>query len=137
MVLTQGGLSRGLATAGHDPVFTSLLAETRNTIVSADFERVLEVCLDRATELLFDGLERNVFDESTNGGEESRLRLASLLPGLARWSHLAVNGLPNELVDVSVLSCSYNFYLIRTSCSAGSDGCAGSICVISHPILQI
>lgn len=84
MALTQGGLSRGLATARPHPLFTSLLAGTRNTIVSADFERVLEVCVDRATEVLFDGLERNVFDESMSGGAESRLRLASLLRGLAK-----------------------------------------------------
>lgn len=35
-------------------------------------------------------------------GGEVKLRLAALLPGLARWSHLAINGLPNELVDVRV-----------------------------------
>lgn len=64
-------------------------------------------------EVLFDGLQKNVFvdpDMSVDGlgvgfgGEDSvRLRLAGLLPGLARWSHLALNSLPNELVDVSTL----------------------------------
>ena len=34
--------------------------------------------------------------------EEVKVRLAGLLPGLARWSQLALNAVPNELVDVSV-----------------------------------
>jgi peroxin-3 len=101
-VLTQAGIPSHVATL-HTPVFTSLLDETRTTIISADFQRVLEVCLDRATEMLFDGLHSNVFVDDgkrvDDNGSELRLRLAGLLPGLARWSHLALNGLPNELVD--------------------------------------
>lgn len=31
--------------------------------------------------------------------EEVKVRLAGLLPGLARWSQLALNAVPNELVD--------------------------------------
>jgi peroxin-3 len=31
--------------------------------------------------------------------EEIKIRLAGLLPGLARWSQLALNAVPNELVD--------------------------------------
>jgi len=65
---------------------------------------VLELGLDRAMEVLFDGLQKNVFIDSNSPLDEpqdfSRMRLAGLLPGLARWSHLALNGLPNELVDV-------------------------------------
>ena len=73
---------------------------------SADFARVLEVCLDRATDVMFDGLENNVFKPSGSLAgedriEEVRIRLAGLLPGLAKWSHLALNGLPNELIEVS------------------------------------
>lgn len=105
-VLTQGGIPPYLA-AHHDAAFSSILQETRSLISSSDFERVLEVCLDKATDILFDGLQNNVFVESGNrldeSGQELRLRLAGLLPGLARWSHLALNGLPNELVDVSVI----------------------------------
>lgn len=106
-VLTQGGVSPWLATH-HDPVFTSLLEETRSLISSPDFERVLELGLDRAMEILFDGLQKNVFVDSNGPSDEPgqeilRLRLAGLLPGLARWSHLALNGLPNELVDVSTM----------------------------------
>jgi len=84
-----------------DPGFSALIAETRTILSSSDFSRVLEVCLDMATEVLFAGLEKNVFvpNEPTPGEEVLRIRLAGLLPGLARWSQLALNGLPNELVD--------------------------------------
>ncbi|KAG2006743.1 hypothetical protein CC2G_014493 [Coprinopsis cinerea AmutBmut pab1-1] len=146
-----------------DPSFLSLIAETRRTIQGADFGRVLEVCLERGVDVLFDGLGRNVFREGVGGGgagvsgmasgvasgpsgkeqdekgkrkevekgkgkevekgqgeeregdtkgkgkevegmgesgmEEVRIRLAGLLPGLARWSQLALRGVPNEFVD--------------------------------------
>lgn len=89
----------------QDPLFVDLLTETHAIISSTDFAHVLEVCLDRATEILFTGLEKSVFlstDPQPAPGEPVRIRLAGLLPGLARWSQLALNGLPNELVDVSV-----------------------------------
>jgi len=95
-VLTQGGIPARAASA-PDAVFQSLLTETRTHIGSASFERVLEVCLDNATGVLVSGLQRHVF-----GGDESaeaRERLAAMLPGLTRWCHLALEGLPNELVD--------------------------------------
>ncbi|KAI5829366.1 hypothetical protein K523DRAFT_416812 [Schizophyllum commune Tattone D] len=69
----------------------ALLEETRKTVLSPDFAYVLEACLDRGTEMLVSGLEDN--------DDEPRLRLAALLPGLARWSALALTGLPNQLVD--------------------------------------
>ena len=84
--------------------FATLLHETRSALSSPDFARVLEVCLDHATEILFESLEKNIFRPSGEGegkGEEVRMRLAALLPGLAKWSQLALNGLPNELIDVS------------------------------------
>lgn len=108
-VLTHGGIGPWAATH-HDAVFTALLDETRSLISSSDFARVLEVGLDNAVAVLFDGVEKNVFVDSTvvtgSGlepwAEPLKLRLAGLLPGLARWSHLALNALPNELVDVRV-----------------------------------
>lgn len=96
----------------HDAPFTALVEETRSVLASADFRVALEACLDRAVEVLFEGLEGNVFrrvageganEEGGEGGEAERVRLAGLLPGLARWSQLAMEGLPNELVDVSIL----------------------------------
>ncbi|KAG6867655.1 hypothetical protein C0993_012674 [Termitomyces sp. T159_Od127] len=100
----------------QDPAFLSLLDETRSIINSSDFACVLESCLDRATEVLFAGLEKSVFVSSEPNlppGEPVRIRLADLLPGLSRWSHLALDALPNELVDVSRL-CYLDFsaYLI-------------------------
>jgi len=83
-----------------DVPFTSLLEETRAVICSSDFAFALENCLDRAMEVLFDGLEKNVFVDSTIPPEEEvRIRLAGLLPGLSRWSSLALRGIPCELVD--------------------------------------
>ncbi|TFK61618.1 hypothetical protein BDN72DRAFT_903955 [Pluteus cervinus] len=97
-----------------DPTFTRLLMETRQTIQSEDFGYVLEVALDQATDVLFEGLEKNVFVETakgvTQGGAEDganveaaeaevRIRFAGLLPGLARWSRLTMETVPNEFVD--------------------------------------
>ncbi|THH26408.1 hypothetical protein EUX98_g7781 [Antrodiella citrinella] len=108
-VLTQGGIPSRLA-AAPDAAFQELLYETRTHVASANLQRVLEVCLDRATETLFDGLEKNVFFDSAVGLDEasstglglvpdSRVRLAGMLPGLGRWCRLALEGLPNELID--------------------------------------
>ncbi|KAK7005924.1 Peroxin-3 [Favolaschia claudopus] len=108
-VLTQGGYASPLppppisSSSERDP-FSTLLEETHTTISSPDFACVLEACLDRATEVLINSVENAVFananaTEPAVPGEEVRIRLAGLLPGLARWSHLALNGLPNELVD--------------------------------------
>jgi len=77
----------------------ALLEETRDLLTSSNFAIVLERSLDRATALLFDGLTQNVFVGQEEEEGEVRLRTASVLPGLARWSSLALNGLPNELVD--------------------------------------
>jgi len=97
-LLTRGGFP---PTHGdtHDPAFTALLEETRDLLTSSDFAVVLERALDRATNLLFDGLSQNVFAGKEGEEGEVRLRAANVLPALARWSNLALNGLPNELVD--------------------------------------
>lgn len=104
-VLMQGGISQSLAMQSS-PAFDSLLQETRSLLSSSDFSVVLEVCLERATEILFNGLQKDVFVEAGSVadecGEEIKLRLAGLLPGMARWSHLALHGLPNELIDVRI-----------------------------------
>ena len=94
--------------------FHNLLKETRAHLSSGSFQVVLEICLDKATEILFTGLEKNVFGgpsgtwEDPNSAlgltQEPRVRLAGMLPGLARWCHLALEGLPNELIDVRLTS---------------------------------
>jgi len=78
------------------------------------------VCLDHATEILFESLEKNIFrpsDEGEGKGEEVRMRLAALLPGLAKWSQLALNGLPNELIDVSLDIVLFLPFLLTLFCS--------------------
>jgi len=86
----------------------ALLEETRELLTSSDFAVVLERALDRATSLLFDGLAKNVFVGEEGEEGEVKLRTASVLPGLARWSSLALNGLPNELVDVRAFSPAFH-----------------------------
>lgn len=81
------------------PAFTVLLEETRDLLSSPDFMLVLERCLDSGTETLLEGLRKNVFVGEEDESGEVKMRLAGMLPGLARWSALALNGLPNELVD--------------------------------------
>ncbi len=102
-----------------DPQFSALVEETRRTIASPDFARVFDVCMERAVEVLFDDLEKEVYfpnsmqqqfvaSEGSSGilpgGDEVRIKLAALLPGLTRWSRDVLNGLPNTLVDVSPAS---------------------------------
>ncbi len=101
-----------------DGPFGTLISETRKVLASANFTIVFEECLDCATEVLFDNLEKNVFHPSHNPGEskdeEVRMRLAGLLPALSRWSQLALDGLPNELVDVSFLTRAFLAFMSTT-----------------------
>lgn len=105
-ILVQGGISQTSATRAS-PAFDELLAETRSLLQSPDFSVVLESCLDRATEILFKSIKDTMFIQGGSSVDEDgaplQLRLVGLLPGMARWSHLAFNGLPNELVDVRAL----------------------------------
>ena len=136
-VLTQGGIPAWLATA-HDPTFDAFLSETRTHVASASFERVLEVCLDQATDVLFQGVEKHVFgsyheqDDVILSGQEPRERLAAMLPGLARWCHLALEGLPNELVDVRLHIFRCNGKLMRTTILLASWGIQGSRSSVSN-----
>ncbi|KAF8336873.1 Peroxin-3 [Cantharellus anzutake] len=111
-VLLQGGLSSH--DAYIDPMLRALLDETSAFASSADFGVVLGVAIERGVEALMRNLRENVYgmgshegggdyDESGRGVEEraEKVRLAAILPGVSRWAHLAVNGIPNELVEVS------------------------------------
>jgi len=101
-ILVQGGISQ-TSVMRASPAFDKLLMETRSLLQSPDFLIVLESCLDRATDILFKSIKDTIFVQGGSsvdeGGTPIQLRLAGLLPGMARWSHLAFNGLPNELVD--------------------------------------
>lgn len=106
-ILVQGGISQ-MSAMRPSPAFDRLLEETRSLLQSPDFSIVLESCLDRATDILFKSIKDTIFVQSGSSVEENddaplQLMLAGLLPGMARWSHLAFNGLPNELVDVRTL----------------------------------
>lgn len=113
-----------------DPRFMSLLSETQAYFTGPNFAYALTCALDRATGVLIDGLRARVFVDSGSAvnasegdaselrdrdrqersdavnadtevpKEEMKIRLVGLLPGLARWSQLALNSTPNELVDV-------------------------------------
>ncbi|OBZ77019.1 Peroxisomal biogenesis factor 3 [Grifola frondosa] len=123
-VLTQGGIPARLANAS-DTKFESLLSETRTHLSSGSFERVLEVCLDQATDILFSGVEKHPLrGPSSVLGQEPRERLAGMLPGLARWCHLALEALPNELVD-------------RLTISAGACEREGGVGILSYNLLKL
>ncbi|KAF9652274.1 hypothetical protein BDM02DRAFT_3153748 [Thelephora ganbajun] len=101
-ILMQGGISQ-MSAMRASPAFDRLLEETRSLLQSPDFSIVLESCLDLATDILFRSIKDTIFIQGGSSVDENgaplQLRLAGLLPGMARWSHLAFNGLPNELVD--------------------------------------
>ena len=133
-VLTQGGIPPWLATA-PDSTFDAFLIETRKHVASGSFECVLEACLDRAMDILFQGVEKHVFgsyhdqEDIILSGQEPRERLAAMLPGLARWCHLALEGLPNELVDVRIPFVLRFAIWLNTFCSLryrGWDRCGKS-----------
>jgi len=102
-VLLQGGLASHHAHI--DVPLRSLLSETSVFVSSADFGIVLGLCLDRGTAMFLDGLRKSAFGMGDHGqkiefDEQSpTVRFAALLPAVARWSHLAVNGIPNELIE--------------------------------------
>jgi peroxin-3 len=108
-VLIQGGISPHLATI--DPPLRRLLDETKAYVASPDFQLVWGLALDKGCDMVLDGLEREVFGEvpaveevdasaETPVPSDRSERLAGILPGLARWCHPALYGLPNELVEV-------------------------------------
>lgn len=166
-VLVQGGLNATQATAA-DSCFTSLLEETRRIISSPHFGRILEACLDSATDHLLNGLRKSVFShpapaaatasveeiqEAQTAGEVTSIRvtdrevielrntgmkvqLARMLPGFARWCQTALDGLPNELVDVStrphISVLAYPTY----PCS-GLDEFKGNVCLGGSHIYKL
>ncbi|KAJ7594055.1 Peroxin-3 [Mycena floridula] len=106
-VLSQGGFGPLDQGSSHsylpeiqDPQFASFLSETQTILRSSDFSCVLEMCLDRATDILCADLDDMVFVAPPEiPGEDVRIQLASMLPGLASWSESVLKKLPNELID--------------------------------------
>lgn len=68
--------------------------------------------MDRGTEALVRALREDVYEGGEGGGEyggmggsgleRASVRLAAVLPSVARWAHVAVHGMPNELIEVRV-----------------------------------
>ncbi|CUA72778.1 peroxin-3 [Rhizoctonia solani] len=99
--LASGGLTSSLAHV--DPALSTLLTASHTHISSADFAIALRKCLDFGTIAMKEGLIRSgEFGEATNtsaDSESTKVKLAALLPGVARWTHLALNGVPNEIIE--------------------------------------
>jgi len=76
--------------------------ESQNFISSPDFARVLQASLDEGFAVLNEYLRSDIFVQDFDHQDSTMaptLRLADVLPGLARWSHMTIHGLPNELVE--------------------------------------
>lgn len=92
------------------PALDALVSEARAWLHGADFALVLPAALVRAEGVLLAALESDLFRPDEENLEQrvgprirkiptKRVRLATLLPGVARWAHAAVQGHPDELVD--------------------------------------
>ncbi|KAM0788638.1 hypothetical protein ACM66B_006108 [Microbotryomycetes sp. NB124-2] len=105
--LREGGLPEECL---RDPVpaeLRRLLNETVDCLEAADCVLVRKLCLDRLFSQLVLGVEPPFRPRASDDGRGSRFedvtertaRLASLLPAVARQSHLVLNGMPNEFVE--------------------------------------
>lgn len=65
---------------------------------------MFEKCVDNGVDVLLRNLREEVYEVGVGSEsgrfEEASVRFANCLPVIARWAHLAVNGMPNELVEV-------------------------------------
>lgn len=99
----------GLATTVVDPTLRFLLDETKDFIDSADFSTVLRSMLDKSFALLTSSLgdtfapppipntqQTARFEEV----QERKVKLAALLPALARSTHTILNSHPNEYTEL-------------------------------------
>lgn len=74
--------------------------QTASFIQSKDFTVVFDKAMDTCLDIFQTDLEANLFGGPDVEGGEKKVKLASILPPVAKWSHLAVNGMPNELIEV-------------------------------------
>jgi peroxin-3 len=86
------------------------MSETRDFIDSADFSVVLRSCLDKLFAHLSESLGHLFVDDNASPASqaaqrrfievsEKKVRLAAVLPALARASHTIFNGVPNEYAE--------------------------------------
>ncbi|KAH7105215.1 Peroxin-3 [Auriculariales sp. MPI-PUGE-AT-0066] len=105
--------------APTSPLFFALLEEIQARIRSADFALVLRAAMTRAESSVLESIDAEVYApqaaaqldhegtalESAFGPRvrelpDPRVKLAALLPAVARWAHTTVgSGYPNELVE--------------------------------------
>lgn len=103
--LSESGLPQSVAASGISPQLRVLLNETQDFLDSPDFSIVLRSCLDKSFELLSSSLGHlfvNMPAVSSGRFEEvseRRVRLAAILPALARASHSILQDTPNEYAD--------------------------------------
>lgn len=103
--LVESGLPSSVASSAISPQLRDLLNETQDFLDSPDFSIVLRSCLDKSFELLSSSLGHlfvNMPDVAAGRFEEvteKQVRLAAILPALARASHSILQDTPNEYAD--------------------------------------
>lgn len=103
--LSQSGLPHSIASAGINTQLREILNETQDFLDSPDFSIVLRSCLDKSFELLSSSLSHLFVDMPAVASgrfeevSEKKVRLAAILPALARASHSVLEDMPNEYAD--------------------------------------
>lgn len=103
--LSECGLPPSIVASGISPQLRGLLNETQDFLDSPDFSIVLRSCLDKTFELLSSSLGHLFVDMPTVASgrfeevAERKVRLAAILPALARASHSILQDTPNEYAD--------------------------------------
>ncbi|KAG8987865.1 peroxin, partial [Tulasnella sp. 427] len=110
--LLSGGLSpEHVLSSLRDTAFRTLMDDTRVLLNGQDFGVVFDKAMDWSVDWLVERVQRDVFectpeeqkegeqDEEGKDREEKKVKLAALLPGVARLSHTLVNSMPNELIE--------------------------------------
>jgi peroxin-3 len=96
----------GLGDTFIGPDFRGLLDETKDFLESPDSSVVLRSCLDRTFSQLSSSLAHLFVDDSQPPSQmrfeelqDKKVRLAAVLPALARASHSILNTMPNEFAE--------------------------------------
>lgn len=97
----------GLGDTSIEPELRSLLDETKDFLESPDSSVVLRSCLDKAFAQLSSNLAHLFVDDSVPQGnatrfeelQDKKVRLAAVLPALARASHSVLTAVPNEFAQ--------------------------------------
>lgn len=103
--LSESGLPHSVVAAGISPQLRDLLNETQDFLDSPDFSIVLRSCLDKTFELLSSSLSHLFVNMPTVASgrfeevSEKKVRLAAILPALARAGHSILQDTPNEYAD--------------------------------------